>query len=131
MLVRYEFGYIPKEAIKAVSETLDLPQSKTYSIATFYNQFHFSPKGKYHIKVCNGTSCHIAGVSNILSELEKELETTVGKTTSDGIFSLEAVPCLGTCNLAPVIKINDKFYGKLSPSDIKDIIESYRNREEV
>ncbi|MEA3505029.1 MAG: NAD(P)H-dependent oxidoreductase subunit E, partial [Bacteroidota bacterium] len=105
--------------------------SKTYSIATFYNQFRFSPKGKYHITICNGTTCHISGASNILFELIKELNITSGKTTSDGLFSLEAVPCLGTCALAPVIKINDKFYEKLNPEDIKGIIESYRNREEI
>jgi NADH-quinone oxidoreductase subunit E len=95
-------------------------------VATFYNQFRFSPLGKYHIQVCRGTACHVLGSSTVLQELEKELKIKAGETTRDGLFSIEVVACIGACGLAPVVCINGEFYGKVTSASLKTIIEKLR-----
>ena len=120
-------GWLSEKSLTEVGEHLELPVSKIYGVATFYNQFRFQPKGKYHIQICRGTACHVLGSSNVQSELEKILKIKTDETTKDGMFSLEVVACIGACGLAPVISINGKFYAKVTAESVKEIIESYKS----
>jgi len=128
--VQDTFGYIPEEAIIKIGEYLDLPESKIFGLATFYNQFRFSPKGKYHICLCNGTACHMEGSQMIYEELKKRLKIGDGETTRDGLFSIEILSCIGACGHAPVMSVNNKYYRNVKKEEIKEIIESYRELDE-
>ncbi|NLJ82809.1 MAG: NADH-quinone oxidoreductase subunit NuoE [Bacteroidales bacterium] len=123
-------GYLSEEAIVKTGKKLKIPTSKIYGVATFYNQFRFEPKGKYHVMVCRGTACHVLGSLTVLQELEKTLKIKAGQTTRDGLFSIEVVACIGACGLAPVVSINGTFHAKLTATSINEIIESYRKKEE-
>ena len=123
-------GYLSKESIIEVGKHLEIPTSKIFGVATFYNQFRFEPFGKYHIQVCRGTACHVLGSSTVLQELEKHLQVKAGQTTRDGLFSVEVVACIGACGLAPVITVNGAFHAKVSAQSIKEIIEDYKKQEE-
>ncbi len=121
-------GYLSEELIVEVGEYLNMPTSKIYGVATFYNQFRFKPQGKYHIQVCRGTACHVLGSATVLEELEKILEIKAGDTTKDKMFSIEVVACIGACGLAPVICVNGNFHAKVTKESIKGIVENYRNK---
>ncbi len=123
-------GYLSKESIIKVGAHLDIPSSKIFGVATFYNQFRFQPNGKYHVQVCRGTACHVLGSVTVLQEIEKQLKVKAGDTTRDGLFSIEVVACIGACGLAPVIAINGEFYAKVSAASLAEIIESYKNKED-
>ena len=125
--IQENIGFLSEKAIIAVGQHLQLPTSKIYGVATFYNQFRFQPKGKYHIQVCRGTACHVLGSSTVLDHVEKYLKIKADQTTKDGLFSIEVVACIGACGLAPVICINGEFHAKVTTDSIKEIIESYRN----
>lgn len=129
--IQREFNYIPKEALGAISEYLQTPLSKLYGMATFYKALSLKPKGKYVIKVCDGTACHIRSSMVILSELQKLLGIRTGEITPDGLFSVETVNCLGACALAPVMVINGEYHGKLAPKDIDGIIQGYHEAERM
>jgi len=101
--IQDKMGYLSLEAVKDVGKKLDLPTSKIYGVATFYNQFRFEPTGTYHIQVCRGTACHVLGSATVLETIEKILTTKAGHTTRDGQFSIEVVACIGACGLAPVL----------------------------
>ncbi|MBN2082796.1 NADH-quinone oxidoreductase subunit NuoE [bacterium] len=124
--VQEQEGYLSRQAVLAVSARLDLPASKVYGVATFYNQFRFQAPGRYHIQVCRGTACHVKGSLSILEALERALGIKPDQTTRDGLFSLEVVACIGACGLAPVICVNDRYHAKVTPDEIKTIIDSYR-----
>ena len=123
-------GYISKESIKRIGERLNLPASKIYGVATFYNQFRLEPIGRNHILICRGTACHVKGSKAVLERLMQELNIKAGQTTKDGLFSIETVACIGACGLAPVIAINGKFYAKLTPDSVVEIIDKYRKENE-
>lgn len=123
-------GYLSKESIIKVGGYLNIPTSKIFGVATFYNQFRFQPKGKYHIQVCRGTACHVLGSATVLQEIEKQLKTKAGDTTRDGLFSIEVVACIGACGLAPVISVNGEFHAKVTAASLNMIIESYKNMED-
>ena len=125
--IQLEYGYLNEEAILKVGLHIDLPSSKVHGIATFYDQFRFVQKGKFHIKVCRGTSCHMHGSSNLLRETERVLNIKEGQTTRDGRFSLEAVSCMGACGLAPVMNVNGEFKTAITLPDIAKIVETYKN----
>jgi len=125
--IQLEFGFLNEEAILRVGQHINLPSSKVYGIATFYDQFRFVQKGKFHIKVCCGTSCHMHGSSGILKEVERVLNIKEGQTTRDGRFSLEAVSCMGACGQAPVMNINGEFKTALTLQDIAKVIDDYRS----
>ena len=127
--IQREFNYVPREAMGAISEYLLIPLSKLYGMATFYKALSLNPKGKYVIKVCDGTACHIRSSMVVLSELKKLLEIQAGEITPDGLFSLETVNCVGACALAPVMVVNGEYHGKLTPQDIAGIIDNYRGGE--
>ena len=125
--IQIEFGYLNEEAFLKVGKHINLPSSKVYGIATFYDQFRFVQKGKFHIKVCRGTSCHMHGSSGILREVERVLNIKEGHTSRDGRFSLEAVSCMGACGSAPVLNVNGEFKTALSIPDIAQVIDFYRS----
>lgn len=124
--VQDEFGYISEEAIERIGSHLSLPTSKVYGLATFYNQFSFSPRGVYHISLCNGTSCHLGGSGDLYTELNKLLEIGDGETTRDGLFSLEVQSCIGACGQSPVMAVNDTYYSGIGVKEVREIIKQYR-----
>lgn len=123
--IQKEFKFIPKEVLQMISEYLNVPLSKLYSMATFYKALSLKPKGENIIKVCDGTACHIKSSLTVLDEIEKLLLIKPGETTQDGKFSLETVNCLGSCAIAPVIVVNEKYYGKVTPTIVREIIKQY------
>ena len=127
--IQTEIGFLPVEVQKMVARRLNIPEKEVYGVATFYNQFRFQATGKYHIMVCRGTACHVKGSAAILAGIENELSIKAGNTTRDGLFSIEVVACIGACGLAPVISVNGEFYANLATSDIKGILDIYRNKE--
>lgn len=125
-----EFDFISEEAIYRIGEHLSLPTSKVYGLATFYNQFSFSPRGFYHVVLCNGTSCHMGGSGELLSEISKLLEIEDGETTRDGLFSLEVQSCIGACGQSPVMAVNGTYYSGISVRKVREIIKQYREDAE-
>ncbi len=126
--VQERFGYLSQDSISQVGQMLNLPASKVYGVATFYNQFKFNKPGVYNIMVCRGTACHVLGSATVLEHLEKLLKIKAGETTRDGLFSIEVVACIGACGLAPVIAVNGEFHAKVTPSSLQSIIDEYRSR---
>ena len=124
--VQQTYGYIPREVAIEVSELLSVPLAKIYGVVTFYNFFKLQKAGKYIIQVCLGTACYLRGGDDLMKTLERELGIGVNGTTPDGLFSVEAVRCLGCCGLAPVIVVNGEVHGKLETKDIPGIMEKYR-----
>lgn len=121
-------GFLSREAVVEVGKALKLPVSKIYGVATFYNQFRFTPQGKYHIQVCRGTACHVKGSAAVLDALKRELKVESGETTRDGLFSLEVVACIGACGLAPVINIDGNFHANLTTQKIPGVVNQYRKQ---
>lgn len=122
-------GYLPEPELQKVSKYSSLPMSRIYGVATFYNQFRLQPLGKYVIRVCRGTACHVKGSFDILTTLETELGIKAGETTKDLLFSIETVACIGACSIAPVIAIGDEFYGKLDSKKIKQLLRDLRKAD--
>lgn len=125
--IQNEYGYLPEEVLSKVSEYVGMPFASVYGVATFYNQFRLSPLGKYVIRVCRGTACHVKNSANVLIALETELGIKAGCTTRDKVFTLETVACIGACSIAPVISINDEYYGRLTIQEIPRILKKYQN----
>jgi len=120
-----EYGYLPRPAVERMAKRMRIPSSKVYGVITFYAQFKLSPRGKYIIRVCKGTACHIQGSPKIAERIQEILQVEDGETTPDLKFTLEEVACIGACALAPVMMINDDPHGRLSPDRIKEILDSY------
>ena len=123
-------GYLPQEIQEVVAEQLEIPIAQVYGVVTFYSYFTMEPKGRFPISVCMGTACYVRGAEKILEELERQLDIKVGETTSDGLFSLNCLRCVGACGLAPVVTIGDKVYGRLTTDKIRDILADYYIREQ-
>ncbi|MDY6827351.1 MAG: NADH-quinone oxidoreductase subunit NuoE [Bacillota bacterium] len=123
--VQKEIGYLPEEAMEKIARFVRVPESKVFGAATFYAQFKMKPRGKYIIRVCKGTACHIQGSDKISERIEDLLKVESGDTTDDLKFTLEEVACIGACALAPVMMINDNPHGRLTPDKIKGILDSY------
>ncbi|MCE5268872.1 MAG: NADH-quinone oxidoreductase subunit NuoE [Planctomycetaceae bacterium] len=126
--VQQELGYLSRDSVVRIGEHLNLPASKIYGVATFYNQFRFQPQGRNHIQVCRGTACHVKGSAAILDAVKRELRIEPGQTTRDGQFSLEVVACIGACGLAPVICVNGEFHAGVTTKTVGKIIDSYRRK---
>jgi len=124
-------GFLSKDSVIQVGSYLEMPTSKIFGVATFYNQFRFSPLGKFHIQVCRGTACHVLGSLTVLQTIEKYVGVKAGNTTRDGIFSIEEVACMGACGLAPVISVNGSFHAKVDSESIKEILDNYRKQVEL
>ncbi|MFQ5957244.1 MAG: NAD(P)H-dependent oxidoreductase subunit E [Candidatus Brocadiales bacterium] len=140
------YGYLPRAALELISSETSIPLTRIFGVATFYSQFSFIPKGKYTIKVCIGTACHVRGADQVIEELERNLNIKEGETTKDLKFTLQSVACLGTCALGPVVVVGssiksgaccdvpfgqkvalgDKFYGQVTPEKVEDILERYQ-----
>lgn len=123
------FGFIPREAFLKLHRDTGLNLSELYGVATFYAQFRLTPSGKHIIKMCHGTACHVQSVTAITDELLDFLEVKDGETTSDGLFTIETVACLGCCSLAPVMMIDEETHGKLTPKEALKIIKEIRRSE--
>ncbi|MCP4612494.1 MAG: NADH-quinone oxidoreductase subunit NuoE [Planctomycetes bacterium] len=123
------FGYIPRRAISHISGVTGIPESEVYGVVTFYSQFRLQPMGKYVIRACDGTACHVSDSMMIIETIEDELSIEVGGTTDDDLFTLSIVACIGCCSLSPVVMINDETYGRLTPALIRKLLRRYRRRE--
>jgi NADH-quinone oxidoreductase E subunit len=121
-----ELGYLPESALRDISEHVKVPLSSIYGVATFYNQFRLAPVGKNIIRVCRGTACHVKNSANILVALETELGVKAGQTTRDKNFTLETVACIGACSIAPVVNVNEEYYGRVSVKEIPKILSKYK-----
>ncbi|HJJ28961.1 MAG TPA: NAD(P)H-dependent oxidoreductase subunit E [Methanocorpusculum sp.] len=124
--MQHTFGCVPKEGMECAAAYLKCPVSHLYSMVTFYKALSLKPKGKHIIKICDGTACHIKKSIDMAEEICSQLGIRPGDTTEDGLFSLELVNCLGTCALAPVMLIDNKYYGKLTKPKLKTILAKYR-----
>jgi NADH-quinone oxidoreductase subunit E len=122
------YGYLPREVLEAAAERLGIPLARILGTATFYSQFRFTPLGRYVIRVCHGTACHIAGAQRLTDTLMDTLKIEENQTTPDGLFTLERVACLGCCSLAPVIMIGDQAYGNLTPDRLIKVVKEYQER---
>ena len=120
------FGYLPAEVQKVIAGELNISEAKVYGVVTFYTFFTMKPKGQYKISVCMGTACYVRGAEKVVEELEKELNLKVGDVTADGKFSLDCLRCVGACGLAPVVLINDKVYGRVEATQVKEILEEHQ-----
>lgn len=124
-------GYVSREAVARLGEHLELPASKIYGVATFYNQFRFQPLGRYHVQVCRGTACHVKGSQGVFDAMKRYLQIEAGQTSRDGVFSLEVVACLGACGLAPLICVNGEFHGGVTADSVVKILRKYRRKAEA
>jgi len=120
-----EYGYLPMEAMEEVSARTGIPLSRIYGVVTFYAQFSLVPRGKHTIKLCTGTACHIKGAPDIGGKIMDTLQVKEGEMTSDYNFTYKTVACLGTCFLAPVMMIDDRYYGKLTDEKTEEVLKSY------
>lgn len=117
--------YVSRDSMEVINNHTGVPLSELKHIATFYNAFSLEPKGKYEIQVCTGTACHVKGAPRIIDAFERELGIKEGETTSDKLFSLEGVRCIGCCSLAPVINIGTDLYGDVQPSRVSKLLKKY------
>jgi NADH-quinone oxidoreductase subunit E len=120
--VQQACSYLPEEALSKIAQFVDVPESSVFGIATFYAQFKLVPTGRNVVKVCRGTGCYVKGAPRLLDELEKALGIRDGETTSDLEYTLETVACFGSCALAPVVVVNGKVYGRMTPDRVKKVI---------
>lgn len=126
--IQEDFGYIPEESIEPIAEVLNLFPSAVQGVITFYAGFSLMPKGKYVIRVCRGTACHVKGGRSVLRMIKRELGLEEGETSPDYQFTFETVACLGACFLAPAMMVNRTYFGKLSPPKVHSILGQY-NKE--
>lgn len=122
------YGYLPEEALQETADFLGMALSRVYGVATFYNQFRLTPLGENVIRVCRGTACHVKNSANLLFAIETALNIKAGQTTRDKKFTIETVACIGACSIAPVITVNEDYYGRISTKDIPNIIKKYQNK---
>jgi NADH:ubiquinone oxidoreductase subunit E len=122
------FNYVPPDVIPRLVEKLGVKESLVYSVATFYKTISLEPRGKYIIRVCTGTACHVRGAQKIMDALESRLGVSEGKTSGDGLFTLEAVRCIGCCASGPVITVNQDTHGGLDRSSVLNVIDDYSHR---
>ena len=124
--VQKEYGYIPLEVQELISDLTGIPVSEIYGVVTFYNFFSLNPKGKYVIGVCIGTACYVKGGQNIQDKFCELLHIKPGETTSDGLFTIDSLRCIGACALAPAISINGKVYAKVKVDQVGNILKEYQ-----
>lgn len=123
--IQTEYYYLPKEALTQVGETMAIPLSQVYSLATFFRAFSLKPRGRHLINVCLGTACHVRGAVRVLEKIERSLGIRRGETTEDRRFTLETVNCMGACALGPVIKIDGEYYGQMSTEKVDPLLEQF------
>lgn len=123
------FGYLPEEVQEFVARKLRIAPAEVFGVVSFYSYFTMKPRGKYKISVCTGTACYVKGAQGILEALEDELSIKPGETTQDGRFSLDILRCIGACGIAPVILVNDKAYGNITPDQARMVLKKYSSDE--
>ncbi|MFA5481104.1 MAG: NAD(P)H-dependent oxidoreductase subunit E [Bacilli bacterium] len=124
--IQQEFGYIPLEVQEIVSEEMGIPVAEIYGVVTFYSFFSLKPKGKFIIGVCLGTACYVKGGQNVIDKFCDILKIKPGETTPDGLFTVDALRCIGACAIAPAATINGKVYGNLSVNRVEKILQEYQ-----
>lgn len=127
--VQREAGYIPEEAVRAVSSGLNVPLIEVYRVARFYKAFSLSPRGRHVITVCLGTACHVRGAPRMLDEVRGQLGIEPGETTEDKMFTLESVNCLGACALGPIVVLDGDYHGHMTPNKLRKLVQSVRSSE--
>ncbi|MCL4474812.1 MAG: NAD(P)H-dependent oxidoreductase subunit E [Nitrospirae bacterium] len=125
-MIQSEEGYLPRDSLVKLSKKLRLPLNEIYSVASFYKQFDFKPRGRKTVKVCMGTACYVRGSENVLSGLKKEFGIQEGETTEDLLITLETVGCVGCCGLAPVATVNDALFGEIVSKKVGKLIKSLK-----
>ncbi|MDD5338101.1 MAG: NADH-quinone oxidoreductase subunit NuoE, partial [Dehalococcoidales bacterium] len=118
-------GYLPREALEAITKGLDIPLSRVYSVTTFFKAFHLTPRGRNLISVCMGTACHVRGADKVLAQIEQELGIKDGENTTDLKFTLETVNCVGACALGPMVIIGEDYHGEMTPEKVGDVLKNY------
>jgi len=129
-MVQGKLGYLPREAMLAIAEFLEIPAIDVYSVVTFYNQFRLNPPGKHSVRVCLGTACHMKGGYISLDAWKRRLEINAGETTSDREFDLDTVACVGCCTMAPVSVVDDKPQAQVEPTKVDGILLSFKLEKE-
>ncbi len=124
--IQNEYGYIPLDVQEIISEKTGIPVAEIYGVVTFYSFFSLQPKGKYVIGVCLGTACYVKGSQQVLDKFSEILGIKAGETSEDGLFTLDALRCIGACGIAPAITINGKVYPKVAVNQVPGIVEEYR-----
>lgn len=124
--VQKEYGYIPLEVQELISEKTGVPVAEIYGVVTFYSFFSLKPKGKYVIGCCLGTACYVKGAQQIIDKFSDVLGIKPGETTEDGLFTLDALRCIGACGIAPAVSINGKVYPKVTVDEVNKIVEDYK-----
>ena len=127
-MIQETCGYLSSEAIRMAAEHVDLPACEVYGVATFYNQFRFTPPGRNPIRICLGTACHVRGGEAILETFERTLNIEEGQTTADRLFSIERVACVGCCALAPVVTVDETVHGNMAFNKVPLVLEKYREK---
>lgn len=123
--IQAKFYYLPKKTLIQVSEAMDIPLSRIYSVATFFKAFSLEPRGRHIVSVCLGTACHVRGASKVLEQIERNLKISRGETTSDFKFTLETVNCMGCCALGPVVRIDGKYFGEINAGKVGSVLNKY------
>ena len=124
--IQNEYGYIPLDVQQIVSEKTGISVAEIYGVVTFYSFFSLEPKGKYVVGICMGTACYVKGSQQILDKFSEILGIGAGETTKDGLFTIDALRCIGACGIAPAVTINGKVYPKLTVDQVAPIVEEYR-----
>ncbi len=124
--IQNEYGYIPLEVQEIVSKKTGISVAEIYGVVTFYSFFSLTPKGKFVIGCCLGTACYVKGAQQVIDKFSEILNIKPGETTFDGLFTLDALRCIGACGIAPAVSINGKVFPKMTTSQVKDVIEEYR-----
>lgn len=127
--IQRQFGYLPQDVVAEAARILDIPAAELFGVATFYSMFRLKPLGKYVIRLCRGTACHVQGSLRIAEELQRRLKVNEGDTTDDGLFTLQFVACLGCCSLAPVMMVGEDVHGRLTPDKAVKVLDAYRGGE--
>lgn len=132
--IQHHYGYLPRNQLEYTARELDFPLSRVYGVATFYNLFQLTPPGRYQVRVCKGTACHVGGSGAILDDLKKNLGIDEDETTPDSLFTLQTVACVGACSLAPVVVVNERTHGRMTSEKVWQALEHLRaeaNGEEL
>ncbi|MCR5737519.1 MAG: NAD(P)H-dependent oxidoreductase subunit E [Eubacterium sp.] len=129
--IQNEYGYIPLEVQEIVSKKTGISVAEIYGVVTFYSFFSLTPKGKYVIGCCLGTACYVKGAQRVIDKFSEILNIGPGETTEDGLFTLDALRCIGACGIAPAVTINGKVYPKMEVSQVEEVIDSYRRDAEM
>jgi NADH:ubiquinone oxidoreductase subunit E len=127
--IQEEFRYLPEEAMRRVSEALEVPIIEVFRLANFYKAFSLKPRGRHLITVCEGTACHVQGSPRLVEEVLSQLDVESGETTEDGAFTVETVNCVGACALAPVAIIDGKYYEHMTPAKLRDLLQAVREQD--